>query len=134
DGAGRPLPGAVNRAIWRKERQTMKLRRRWESGRIGCLDSGSRGHAIRAALVALLLVAGALWAVAFAAPGDLDSTFGTAGKALVAHVSPKFAWGANDLALQPDGRILLALHFQSLTTGQSIFGVARVTPQGNLDP
>ena len=73
-------------------------------------------------------------AVRYTASGALDSTFGTGGKAWVdfgpeagAAWTPETRYG--DLALAPDGRIVLA----GESSGDRL-GVARLTAAGALDP
>ena len=87
--------------------------RRWRL--LGCLGL---------ALLALLAAAD----LAVGAPGELDSSFGSGGKALV-------DFGGVDrgraLALAPDGRIVVAGASQSGTN--SDFALARLQPNGSLD-
>ena len=77
----------------------------------------------------------ALWlaatAVALAAAGDLDPTFGVGGKALVGLGAPA---GANAVALQPDGRILVGGAEQGIGTTLTVFVARILLPQGTLDP
>jgi uncharacterized delta-60 repeat protein len=80
-------------------------------------------------MVSVASVVLALAALVFAAPGDLDTTFGAGGK-----VTTDF--GSNDLgqavAIQPDGQIVVA----GSTTGSSSqqFALARYNSDGSLDP
>jgi uncharacterized delta-60 repeat protein len=70
--------------------------------------------------LAVLLASG----VAFAAPGDLDPSFGTGGKVVTDLGSPNgSADGAQDVALAPDGRIVAA----------GLTGLARYNADGSLD-
>ena len=81
------------------------------------------------ALVPVATLAAALLMVgpAAAAPGDLDPTFGADGIVQTDVGSPS---GANDLVLQPDGKIVLV--------GSPPYGgnmtLARYLPNGSLDP
>ena len=79
--------------------------------------------ATAATVAAALLVLGP----AGAAPGDLDPTFGTDG---IAQTDVGSGTGANDLVLQPDGKIVLV--------GSPPYGgnmaLARYLPDGSLDP
>src|SRR5215212_4934444 len=67
---------------------------------------------------------------ALAAPGDLDSTFSGDGKDLI-------DLGADDVggavAIQPDGKIVLATSSVSKTSGQGDFVVLRTNPDGSPD-
>ena len=76
------------------------------------------------------LLLGAFVGVAAAADGDLDPTFGNAG--IAAAVFPGGSY-ANEVAVQPDGRIVAA----GSAAGASfsgVFGVARFLGDGSLDP
>ena len=81
------------------------------------------------ALVPVATLAAALLTVgpAAAAPGDLDPTFGTDGIVQTNVGSPS---GANDLVIQPDGKIVVV--------GSPPYGgnmaLARYLPDGSLDP
>ena len=76
-------------------------------------------------LPALCLATGA----AFAAPGELDSSFGSGGKSLANFGGADFGWA---VALQPDGRIVVA--GSSDVNGTGDFAVARLlNPQGTFD-
>jgi uncharacterized delta-60 repeat protein len=77
--------------------------------------------AIASTVVTMLLQ----WSVpASAAPGDLDPTFGRGGRTLTRF--PPGQLGTSDMAIQPDGRILVS--------GGDPFFVARYRPNGSLDP
>lgn len=81
---------------------------------------------IAAAFTSLLFT---LTHAAYAAPGDLDPTFGTSGIALV-------DWGGiynngEFLAVQPDGKILVV--GEAAFSGSDAVGVARLNPDGSLD-
>ena len=71
-------------------------------------------------------------APAQAAPGDLDPSFGTAGKVITDVGNKKNA--ANSVAIQPDGKIVIAgvSNPVSLTNPDDIL-VARYNPDGTLD-
>jgi uncharacterized delta-60 repeat protein/LPXTG-motif cell wall-anchored protein len=64
-------------------------------------------------------------ATAQAAPGDLDPTFGDAGK-----VTTAIGEEARAVAVQPDGKIILAGYAD---TGVRVFAVTRYNPDGTLD-
>lgn len=76
----------------------------------------------------MLLAAGAT--LALAAASDLDPAFGTGGKTTLSIGG--LGDQAEDLALQPDGKIVVA--GSSNAPGNSDFGVARFNPDGSLDP
>ena len=89
----------------------------------------------RRVLRALLSVCGALlagWAaIAWAASGQLDPSFSEDGKALVNFGAQDFADG---VALAPGGKLVLAGgSYQPLPTGDEA-AVARLNPDGALDP
>lgn len=81
--------------------------------------------------------------LAVAAPGDLDPAFGTGGRAVV---SPAVESVASAVALQPDGKVVLAGWADDLApppppppapdapVRNSDFLVARLVVRGNLDP
>src|SRR5262245_9910440 len=83
--------------------------------------------AVRAIMLALLLVASSRGRPGWAAPGDLDPSFGTGGWATTPLADPGSIFA---LALQPDGKIVAA--------GQAPLGtriiIARYLPDGTLDP
>jgi uncharacterized delta-60 repeat protein len=70
-------------------------------------------------------------AVARAADGDLDPTFGNGGKVVTNFDLP--ASGASAVAIQADGKIVAA-GFTFDETANIDFGVARYEPNGTLDP
>ncbi len=78
-----------------------------------------RSIALLATAVALLLVAGA-----HAAPGDLDTSFGSGG--LVINDFEPGGEGAEAVVVQPDGRIVVAV-------GGMSFGAARFNADGSVD-
>ena len=81
-------------------------------------------HAQVAMICALALF---MTIVGQAMPGDIDLTFGTAGKA----VTNTGSWNyLNALAIQPDGKIVIVGN--SLTTGDT-FAVLRYNRDGALD-
>lgn len=85
-----------------------------------------------AALVALF----AFTVTAAAAPGDLDATFSGNGWVRTLDLrggsAPYMPRGAEDVALQPDGKIL-AVGDMAGGSSYSAFGVFRYTPNGELD-
>jgi len=68
-------------------------------------------------------------AVALAAPGDLDPTFGTGGTVIT-------SFGGSDVAsavvVQPDGKLVVA--GRTNIAGNTVFALARYNPNGGLDP
>src|SRR5919199_788203 len=94
------------------------------------MDVGAR--AIAAALAALALVA----APAAAAPGDLDPSFSGDGR--VSTLSSPDTFVARAVAVQPDGRIVVAGYSCDTgtcgPTGDSSFRLQRYTADGGLDP
>ncbi|MCA1625700.1 MAG: FG-GAP-like repeat-containing protein [Acidobacteria bacterium] len=76
----------------------------------------------------LILFALVLPTVIVAAPGDLDLSFGNGGKVMTKlGASSDFGYAT---ALQPDGKIIVAGHNQSIKTR---LVVARLNPDGSLD-
>src|SRR5262249_38734986 len=67
-----------------------------------------------------------------AAAGDLDSSFGVGGK-VVTDVSGFTEESGEDVALQPDGKILVAGFALNSTNGTDDFVVIRYNPDGSLD-
>jgi len=63
--------------------------------------------------------------------GDLDPTFGSDGKVLTAFSGHAFA---TDVAVQPDGKIVVAGTRRNPDTDVSRFALARYMPGGALDP
>src|SRR5437899_3573299 len=86
------------------------------------------GDALLALLSALLLVLSFAHSVD-AGPGDLDATFGTGGRVLTDFGGGA---GARALALQADGRIVVA--GRSRVAVGDDFALARYNPNGSLDP
>ncbi len=80
-----------------------------------------------AVMVALVL---GYAAKAYAAPGYLDPSFGSGGDAITDFGSHSDM--AYDVALQEDGKVILAGHTQTSTTGLD-FALARYNPNGTLD-
>jgi uncharacterized delta-60 repeat protein len=73
--------------------------------------------------------------VALAPPGELDTTFGTGGKSLIDLGGRGGIDGGFDVALQPDGKIIVAGAHLAAIGGNFNFAVARLlVPQGTLDP
>jgi uncharacterized delta-60 repeat protein len=70
---------------------------------------------------------------AVAAPGDLDPSFGKGGTVVVS-LSPNNDW-IEDIAVQPDGKIVAVGHLNQSSTGgnTSTFVVVRLLPGGALD-
>jgi uncharacterized delta-60 repeat protein len=85
--------------------------------------------------VLLGLLALATWPAAAGAQGALDPTFGSGGRASAANpIGEGTFWAddASDVAIQPDGKILVAAEGR----GQDSFycAVLRFLPDGGLDP
>ncbi len=78
-----------------------------------------------------LLACIALTATMHAAPGDLDLTFGTGGK-VTTDIGSITNDGAHDIAIQTDGKILVAGSTSDGTKGN--FALVRYTATGTLDP
>jgi uncharacterized delta-60 repeat protein len=68
-------------------------------------------------------------AVALAAPGDLDPSFGSGGTVIT-------SFGGTDVAsavvIQPDGKLVVA--GRTNIAGNTVFALARYNPNGSLDP
>ncbi len=60
--------------------------------------------------------------------GTLDSSFGTGGR-----VFPQVRGGAQDVAVQPDGKIIVVGNGNAFTTNDNDFAVVRLNPNGSLD-
>lgn len=67
-----------------------------------------------------------------AAAGDLDPSFGVGGK-VVTDVPGYTGEAGNDVAVQPDGKIIVAGSAVNSTNGTSDFVVLRYNPDGSLD-
>lgn len=67
---------------------------------------------------------------AIAAPGDLDTSFGTAGKVITSIGTSNET--AQSIAIQSDGKILVAGSAHSIATGLD-FALVRYSPDGGLD-
>jgi uncharacterized delta-60 repeat protein len=81
-------------------------------------------------LFAAALVVAVAVGVSSASPGALDPTFGSGGK-----VTTSFGAGydeIDDMALQPDGKIVAGGYVEPTTAGAT-FGLARYKPSGALD-
>ncbi|MFF2124983.1 calcium-binding protein [Streptomyces olivochromogenes] len=81
-------------------------------------------------LVAALALVVALPGGAFAAPGDLDPSFGSGGKVVVDRGSPE---SGGDLVLQSDGKIVTVGSNTQATATSSDFSVMRHNADGSLD-
>src|SRR2546421_5040788 len=75
---------------------------------------------------------------AYATPGNLDSAFGTGGTVTTDFgANPSEPEIANDMAIQPDGKIIAAGRAgvdQTPIGGDGAFGIVRYLPNGSLDP
>ena len=72
-------------------------------------------------------------ATAFAADGDLDTTFGTAGKTTLGFTNFGFD-AATSIAVQPDGKIVTAGFGNEPDNFYQVLAVARFNPNGSPDP
>ena len=75
----------------------------------------------------------AFCAAARAADGDLDATFGSAGKV---HLGPNTGFSgpvANDVAVQPDGKIVVVGYETNATDGLESWRIARLNANGTVD-
>jgi uncharacterized delta-60 repeat protein len=80
-----------------------------------------------------ILIAGGLTLVRFNSDGSLDSTFGTGGQAHVPFDGGSFD-GAEDLAVQPDGKIVVVgVTDPGGQIGKDDFALARFNSDGTLD-
>jgi uncharacterized delta-60 repeat protein len=68
-------------------------------------------------------------AVALAAPGDLDPSFGNAGIVITSFGGTDVA---SAVAIQPDGKLIVA--GRTNIAGNTVFALARYNPNGGLDP
>jgi uncharacterized delta-60 repeat protein len=68
--------------------------------------------------------------LALAAPGSLDPTFGSGGKVTTIFSSSVIP---ADVALQADGKILVAAGFDNVSIATEAFGVVRYNSNGSLD-
>lgn len=83
--------------------------------------------------IAGLVTGGVLPAIALATPGDLDPNFnGTGTRVIEFNMLPAVQAGANGMALQADGKIVLAIYHEVLDS--SSFAVMRLNPDGSPDP
>lgn len=64
--------------------------------------------------------------------GDLDTTFGTGGK-VITDFGPGNINTVDTLAIQPDGKILVAGHTQASSSSPSLIALARYNSDGTLD-
>ena len=78
------------------------------------------------------IAAGSLSIAADAAPGDLDTTYGLSGKSF-ASVNGADASYANAVAIQPDGKIVVAGKCFVLATGSTQICALRLLPNGFFD-
>ncbi len=67
----------------------------------------------------------------FESDGALDTSFGNAGK-VVTDLSGWRDWGSA-VAIQPDGKIIMAGTAYEIGTGRELFGLVRYEPDGTLD-
>ena len=87
----------------------------------------------RSAALWIILLAMAVPNRAQAAAGDLDPTFGSGGKSTVGYPLGGANIG-NAVAIQPDGKIVVAGYIASGVNGNADMVVLRFNPDGNLDP
>ncbi|MGW5470706.1 calcium-binding protein [Streptomyces chartreusis] len=86
-------------------------------------------RALAASVMALAFVVAAPHG-AFAAPGDLDATFGTGGRVTI--TAPSYAEG-EDVAVQPDGKIVSVGWLQDPEYLDAEFVLTRHNPDGSVD-
>lgn len=91
---------------------------------------------MRTALTLILMTAMSVFyfspLLVLAATGDLDHSFGVGGK-VVTDVAGYTSEVGNDVAVQPDGKIIVAGSAVNSTNGTSDFVVIRYNPDGSLD-
>lgn len=75
----------------------------------------------------------AIGTVARAADGDLDATFGGAGKVQLAPNTGFTGPITNDVAVQPDGKIVVVGYETSSTDGLESWRIARLNANGSVD-
>jgi uncharacterized delta-60 repeat protein len=84
-----------------------------------------------AGVVLVLLATGTLWARELAAAGDLDTTFNQTGRFVTAFGPAITDARANAVAVQPDGKIVLAIKRD--VQQNPTFALMRLNPDGSLD-
>src|SRR5688572_25162703 len=92
-------------------------------------------RAVRLGLLIGVVAAASGWLLA--AAGDLDPTFGSGGVVLTDAPAPYCCEAANAVAIQPDGKIVIAGSLFDASNTQAAdndFALARYTPDGVLDP
>ena len=90
----------------------------------------TRSRGLTAITLLVLVPSLSTIASAQAAPGDLDPTFSGDGKALASFGVSDYA---NDMALQPDGKIVVVGGSYTGTGGTHNFALARFDPDGSLE-
>lgn len=71
----------------------------------------------------------------YSVAGRLDPTFGEAGHVLVGMTDDEWDYSMpHALALQPDGKLLVAGTAYSAAAGRNVFALARFNPDGGFDP
>ena len=97
---------------------------------------GANSTRLRTALTLILMTAISVFFfspfLVHAAAGDLDTSFGVGGR-VVTDVSGYTGEFGQDVALQPDGKILVAGYALSSSDGTSDFVVLRYNSDGSLD-
>ena len=98
---------------------------------------GANSRRLRTALILIVMTAISVFPFfapfrVHAAAGDLDFSFGVGGK-VVTDVPGYTSELGYDVAIQPDGKILVAGRALSSTNGTSDFVVLRYNPDGSLD-
>jgi len=96
------------------------------------------GRAVAAGSTSPFLEATYMAAARYLVSGALDPTFGTGGLVTVDFFEPPPAFGSGDIAesvlLQPDGRLVLVGGTSYSPPATSLFALARLQPDGSLDP
>src|SRR5215204_4413399 len=92
---------------------------------------GALYRAVVLAFVVIVMVALGYSTKAYAAPGDLDPSFGTDGK-LTTDFGANTDYG-QAVAVQDDGKIVVAGYASIFTATGTDFAIARYNPNGTLD-
>jgi uncharacterized delta-60 repeat protein len=96
-----------------------------------CTTMSMVGKRLLVPALAVLTASGAIARAAEAADGELDRRFGNDGRVVTGFSNPSND-GANDIAIQADGRIV-AVGVTSPPRGAGDFGIARYNANGTLD-
>lgn len=80
----------------------------------------------------IVILANSFKVLRFGSDGLIDSTFGTGGVASISFTKPTGQWGAFALAIQADGKIVVA-GYATLTGNTVGFAIGRLNSNGSLD-